>query len=84
MEFIDFLLEVVFEVWGFIFILMPLGMSPMAFLGFSSLGIFNTIVVHSGYDLFWFPDPYPHYLHHKEMKVNFSIGLLDFIFKTSK
>eukprot|EP01080_Neovahlkampfia_damariscottae_P003261 gene3261-5704_t len=84
MEMIDFFFEVAFEQLGFVIILMPFGLSPMAYLGFANLGIFNTVVVHSGYDFFYLPDPRPHYLHHKNIKVNYSIGVLDSVFKTSK
>jgi sterol desaturase/sphingolipid hydroxylase (fatty acid hydroxylase superfamily) len=84
MSLIDFLFEAVLEFVVFVVVLMSLGMSPMAFISFCSLGMFNTVVVHSGYDIPFLPDPYPHYLHHKTSKVNFSIGLMDYILNTSK
>jgi sterol desaturase/sphingolipid hydroxylase (fatty acid hydroxylase superfamily) len=46
------------------------------------VGTFNLLTTHSGWDHKWFPDPIPHYLHHKKHSCNFGI-VLDHLFATA-
>jgi len=39
------------------------------------VGTLNLLTTHSGWDHPWFPDPLPHYLHHRKQKKNFGIFL---------
>lgn len=70
--FLESMCEAIFHVLCF-----PFGASPIAFISFSCAGVFNGVVVHSGYDIPYLPDPKRHYFHHTKYKVNYSIGPLD-------
>lgn len=83
MGFVDFFLESIILII-FSSILLPLGCSPIAILQFASYGIYNTVVVHSGYDFPYLPSPESHWIHHKFYKVNFSFGITDSLFGTEK
>lgn len=41
------------------------------------MGAWNGVVVHSGYDLPFCPNPLLHLAHHRKGNVNFSLGILD-------
>jgi sterol desaturase/sphingolipid hydroxylase (fatty acid hydroxylase superfamily) len=65
-----------------ILLMFPLGCTPMGFISFAAYGIFNTVVVHSGWNFKYMPDPLPHFYHHTKYNVNYSAGIFDKIFKT--
>lgn len=79
----DFFLESIILII-YMALLMPFGCSPIPILQFSSFGIFNTVVVHSGYDISFFPSPESHWNHHKYYKINYSFGITDHLFGTEK
>jgi hypothetical protein len=81
MTWIDFFFESTLESIGQL-LSFPLGGSPIAFISFTCVGVFNGVVVHSGYDLPLLPDPKRHYLHHAKFIVNYSIGPMDTVFGT--
>ena len=64
-------------------LLFNFGCSPMALLAFASYGIFNTVVVHSGWDIEFLPDPKIHFLHHSKYNVNYGCGIFDDVFNTA-
>jgi hypothetical protein len=77
---IDFLLETVLPCCLPVILF---GLHPAGWFGFIGMGAFNGVVVHSGYDLPYMPDPRPHLAHHRNGAVNFSLGLLDSCFGTT-
>ena len=82
MHWIDFFLESTIE--GITHVLcFPLGGSPIGFISFTCAGVFNGVVVHSGWNFKFLPDPVRHYFHHSKFSVNYSIGPLDFLLGTS-
>jgi sterol desaturase/sphingolipid hydroxylase (fatty acid hydroxylase superfamily) len=74
MSFFDYLLETVFPV--FVPILL-LGYHESAFAALLIMGGYNGVVVHSGWDLPFLPDPNPHFAHHRKYCVNFGLGIFD-------
>lgn len=82
MQWFDFFLESMSESICHV-LCFPFGASPIAFISFSCAGVFNGVVVHSGYDFPFLPDPKRHYFHHTKFKVNYSIGPLDKVLGTN-
>eukprot|EP01080_Neovahlkampfia_damariscottae_P003845 gene3845-7005_t len=84
MNFFDFVLESISELSGAIIICFPFNGSPISFICFSTIAVFNGVVVHSGYDLPLLPSPKRHYIHHTKFNCNYSIGPCDTLFSTNK
>lgn len=74
MSFLDYLLETVFPVFVPILVV---GFHESAFAALLVMGGFNGVVVHSGWDLPFLPDPNPHFAHHKKYCVNYGLGIFD-------
>jgi len=74
MDFIDFMFEISLPnlIPQLIF-----GMNVPAWIAFLIMGTWNAIVVHSGWDLPFCPDPAEHVAHHTKYKVNYGVGVLD-------
>ena len=59
------------------------GLHVPAFFIFVVVGVFNSVVVHSGWQFPYFPDISTHLRHHTSQQYNYGIGLLDRICGTS-
>lgn len=70
----DYFLETVLPVF---FPVLLLGYHESAFAAVLVMGGFNGVVVHSGWDLAFLPDPKPHSQHHRKHGVNFGLGIFD-------
>jgi len=59
------------------------GVHVPAYTGFLAVGLFNAILVHSGWNFPWLADPTRHSVHHSRPSLNLGNGPLDYLLGTA-